>query len=188
MHTYTPANSIFDGPITNLLSILCILIEVSSPFMSSGGNFNDLKFGTFICSFKSKGTASTAVNGLKAWNTCTTCSWSAVGPPSSAEQGQYRCCHSSVPSATHITLTQDPQLLGTYERTVFMLSQLCAHSYPHNPDPQLMGTYEQGQCPRSHSSVPTATYVTLTPRPTTDGKVRTGTVSMLSQLCPQLPK
>ena len=29
-HTYTPANSVFDGPITNLLSILCILIEILS--------------------------------------------------------------------------------------------------------------------------------------------------------------
>ena len=28
MHTYKLANSIFDGPITNLLSTLCILIEV----------------------------------------------------------------------------------------------------------------------------------------------------------------
>ena len=27
-HTDTPANSIFDGPITNLLSVLCILIEI----------------------------------------------------------------------------------------------------------------------------------------------------------------
>ena len=30
VHTYTPANSIFDGPITNGLSILTILIEILS--------------------------------------------------------------------------------------------------------------------------------------------------------------
>ena len=30
VHTYMPANSIFDGPVTNLLSVLCILIEVLS--------------------------------------------------------------------------------------------------------------------------------------------------------------
>ena len=28
MHTYTPPNMIFDGPVTNLLSILSILIEI----------------------------------------------------------------------------------------------------------------------------------------------------------------
>ena len=30
MLTYTPANSEFDGPITNLLSILCVLTEILS--------------------------------------------------------------------------------------------------------------------------------------------------------------
>ena len=30
MHTYTTENSIFDGPITDLLSVLCILIEIFS--------------------------------------------------------------------------------------------------------------------------------------------------------------
>ena len=28
VHIYTPENSIFDGPITNLPSVLCMLIEV----------------------------------------------------------------------------------------------------------------------------------------------------------------
>ena len=28
VHTYTPANSVFDGPVTNLLSVQCILIEI----------------------------------------------------------------------------------------------------------------------------------------------------------------
>ena len=30
MKTYTPPNCIFDGPVTNLLSVLCILIEMLS--------------------------------------------------------------------------------------------------------------------------------------------------------------
>ena len=30
VHTYMPANSIFDGPIANLFLILCVLIEVLS--------------------------------------------------------------------------------------------------------------------------------------------------------------
>ena len=30
MQAYTPSNSIFDGPVTNLLSILCILTEILS--------------------------------------------------------------------------------------------------------------------------------------------------------------
>ena len=38
MPTYTPPNSIFDGPITNLLSILCILIEIHSRGHAEGGN------------------------------------------------------------------------------------------------------------------------------------------------------
>ena len=36
VHTYTPANSIFDGPITNLLSTLCILIEILSRAQAKG--------------------------------------------------------------------------------------------------------------------------------------------------------
>ena len=30
VHTYRPANSIFESPVTNLLSVLCILIETLS--------------------------------------------------------------------------------------------------------------------------------------------------------------
>ena len=37
MHTYKLANSVFDGPITNLLSVLCILIEVLSRAHAKGG-------------------------------------------------------------------------------------------------------------------------------------------------------
>ena len=36
MHTYTPANSIFDNPITTLLLILCILIETLSRVHAKG--------------------------------------------------------------------------------------------------------------------------------------------------------
>ena len=66
MDTYTPANSIFDGPITNLLSILCILVEVlSRAHVKSENWFNDFKFGTSVGHFSSNGAASTAVKGLK---------------------------------------------------------------------------------------------------------------------------
>ena len=64
MHAYTPANSIFDGPITNLLLILCILIEIFSRAHALGGSLNDFKFGTFIDNFQSDGAASKAVKGL----------------------------------------------------------------------------------------------------------------------------
>ena len=65
MHTYTPANSIFDGPISNLLSILCSLIEIISRALAKGwGSFNDFKFGTFIGHFQSDAAACMAVKGL----------------------------------------------------------------------------------------------------------------------------
>ena len=59
MHTYTPPNSIFDGPITNLLSVLCILIEILPRAHAKGGKkLNDFKFGTFIGRFPSDGVTS----------------------------------------------------------------------------------------------------------------------------------
>ena len=66
MHTYTPAKSIlFDGTATNLLSILCILIEVLSCVHAKGEKgINDFKFGTCFGHFKSDSVASTPVNGL----------------------------------------------------------------------------------------------------------------------------
>ena len=68
MYTDTPANSTFDGPITILLSVLCILIEVlSRADAKRGERLNKLmisKFGTSIGRFSSDGAASTAVKGL----------------------------------------------------------------------------------------------------------------------------
>ena len=65
MHTYTAANSIFDGPVTNLPSLLCILLEVLSRAHAKGGKgLNDVKFGTFIGRFQSDCKASMAVKGL----------------------------------------------------------------------------------------------------------------------------
>ena len=66
MHTYTPANSIpADGPITNRLSVLCILVEVLSRVHANRGkSLNDFKFGTSVGRFSSDGAASTAVKGL----------------------------------------------------------------------------------------------------------------------------
>ena len=57
-------NSIFDGLITNLLSTLCILIEVLSRAHAKEGSLNDLKSGTSTNCFLSDGAASTAVKGL----------------------------------------------------------------------------------------------------------------------------
>ena len=52
VHTYSPANSIFDGLITNLLSILCILIEVLSHARVKGKKgLHDFKFGVFTGCF-----------------------------------------------------------------------------------------------------------------------------------------
>ena len=52
--TCTPANSIFDDPRTNLLSILCVLIEVLSCGHAKGGKgLNDFRFGTSIGHFPS---------------------------------------------------------------------------------------------------------------------------------------
>ena len=57
------AHSIFHGPVTNLLSILCILTEIFS--RAHARSLNDLKFGTFIGCFGSDSAASRAVEGLK---------------------------------------------------------------------------------------------------------------------------
>ena len=69
MHTFTPENRIFDGPIIDLLSILRILIEIISHAHAKGGgggggSLNDLKFGTFVGLLPSDGVASMAVKGL----------------------------------------------------------------------------------------------------------------------------
>ena len=75
MHTYTPASSIFDSLITNLLSILCILTEILSGThaksgggggggIGGGGGLNDFKFGISIGRFPSDGAACVAVKGL----------------------------------------------------------------------------------------------------------------------------
>ena len=70
MHTDTSANSIFDGPITNLLSILYILVEVLSLAQAKRGeSLHDFKFGAFIGRFSSDSAASTAVKGLRSNNT-----------------------------------------------------------------------------------------------------------------------
>ena len=55
--TYTPSNSTFDGPITNLLLILCILMEVLSRARAKGWvgegkpRLDNFKFGTFTGHF-----------------------------------------------------------------------------------------------------------------------------------------
>ena len=52
MYTDIPANSLFDGPVTNLLSILCILVEVLSRAQAKRAkSLNHFKFGTSIGRF-----------------------------------------------------------------------------------------------------------------------------------------
>ena len=57
MHTYTPANSVFDGPVTSL-TFNTVHFD-RNPFACSckGGNksFNGLKFGTSVGRFSSVG-------------------------------------------------------------------------------------------------------------------------------------
>ena len=61
-----PANSIFDGPITNLLSVLWIWVEVLPRARAKWRkSLNDFKCGTSIGSFSSDGAACTAVKGLR---------------------------------------------------------------------------------------------------------------------------
>ena len=65
-----PADSIFDGPVTNLLSVLCILIEFLLRARAKGagwvgvGSLNDFRSGAFIGLFPSDSAASMAVKGL----------------------------------------------------------------------------------------------------------------------------
>ena len=70
MHTCTHVDGIFDGPITNLLSILCFLIYIYFFFfyflvlVRREKDLNDPTFGAFIGRFQSDGAASMAVKGL----------------------------------------------------------------------------------------------------------------------------
>ena len=70
MRAYTPAASTFNCPITNLLTVLCILIQVLSRGLAIGGekkkkkSLNDFKFGTFSGCFRHDGATNMAVKGL----------------------------------------------------------------------------------------------------------------------------
>ena len=64
MHTCTPSDCIFDGPITNLFSILCILIEILSRAHAKGKkSLKGFEFGGFIGRFPSNRAAGIAVKG-----------------------------------------------------------------------------------------------------------------------------
>ena len=55
MRKYMPENSIFDGLISNILSILCILIEILlCAYAKERKSQNDFKFGTFTGHFLSE--------------------------------------------------------------------------------------------------------------------------------------
>ena len=67
MHIYTLANNIFDDLITNLLSVVWILIEIHSlDHVNGEKDLNNLKFGTFFGGFWSDSAANMAVKVLKA--------------------------------------------------------------------------------------------------------------------------
>ena len=71
MYTDTPANSTFDGPITILLSVLCILIEVLWRAHAKGGKgLSDFSFGAFIGRFQSDGAESMEEKGLTFSSAC----------------------------------------------------------------------------------------------------------------------
>ena len=56
VHTYASSNSIFDGLVINLLSILCILIEILSRVHAKGQKRrNDFRCGTPVGRFPSDG-------------------------------------------------------------------------------------------------------------------------------------
>ena len=66
-HKYKLSNGISNGPVTNLLSILYILIEVLSLVHAKRGkiiSLNGLKFGFFIGRSQSDGAVSMAVEWL----------------------------------------------------------------------------------------------------------------------------
>ena len=70
MHIYTPSNGIFDGLVTNLLSIIYIWIEIlycahaKRQRKKKKTSHNDFTFDTPICLFLSDGAASMAMKGL----------------------------------------------------------------------------------------------------------------------------
>ena len=65
MPTYTPENSVFDGPTTNLPSAIRIVTEIVSRADTKGGkSLSGFKFGTFVDRFLSDRETSMAVKGL----------------------------------------------------------------------------------------------------------------------------
>ena len=68
MHTHKPANSTFHGPIRNLRSLLCFLIEILSRVHAKAGGGGCLMITSlaFIGRFPNDGAAIMAVKGLRA--------------------------------------------------------------------------------------------------------------------------
>ena len=67
MYTYTPANSISDGPITTVFNAVQFVKKKKSFYLSCerGERLNDFRFGTLIGRFRSDGAASMSVKGLR---------------------------------------------------------------------------------------------------------------------------
>ena len=65
MHPYAPANSTFDGPVANMISILCILIEVlSGAHAERRKGLNDFESCAFTGRFPDDTLTRVAVKGL----------------------------------------------------------------------------------------------------------------------------
>ena len=68
MHRNTPANSIFDGPVTTLLPMPYTLVDIMvsrAHAKREEKSLNGLKSGTSIGRFSSDGAENTAVKGLR---------------------------------------------------------------------------------------------------------------------------
>ena len=66
VHPCAPENSVFDGPVTNILLVLCVLIGVLSHAHAKGRQGrNNFKFDTSLRRFPNDTLASVAVEGLK---------------------------------------------------------------------------------------------------------------------------
>ena len=105
VHTYMPADSIYDGPVTNLPSVLCILIEIFSRVHAKGERgLNDFKFGTVLARFQKIRRGSERAKYPEAKKPSRSCKrW----PPTKTNRGKYSATSSlnkgSASSEVHVS-------------------------------------------------------------------------------------